>query len=80
MNEINLKYPFTAGGKKIEKLTLRRPVVKDLRTMGRYGDSEEEKEIGLMASLSGLIPEDMDAMDVADYKALQDSFRGMLDQ
>lgn len=78
MEEVVLKYPFTAGGKKLEKLTLRQPVVKNLWTMGRYGDSEEEKEIGLMASLSGLIPDDMDAMDLSDYKALQDSFRGML--
>jgi hypothetical protein len=78
VSEVILKYPFTAGGKKIEKLSLRRPTVKDLRTMGRFGDSDEDKEIGLIASLAGMIPEDMDVMDVADYKALQDSFRDML--
>lgn len=78
MSEIVLKYPFTAAGKKVEKLTLRRPTVKDLRTVGRFGDTDEDKEIGLIANLAGLIPEDMDQMDAADYKALQDSFRAML--
>lgn len=78
MSELVLKHPFVASGKKVEKLTLRRPTVKDLRTMGRYGESEEDKEIGLMAALTGMIPEDLDAMDLADYKALQESFRGML--
>jgi hypothetical protein len=79
MNEIQLKYPFTAGGKKVERLTMRRPTVKDLRTMGRFGATDEDKEIGLIASLAGLVPEDMDAMDMADYKELQNSFRAMLD-
>jgi len=79
MSEIALKHPFTAGGKKVEGLTMRRPTVKDLRTMGRFGTTDEEKEIGLIASLAGLVPEDMDAMDMADYKELQSSFRDMLD-
>lgn len=78
MSEVVLKYPFTAAGKKIEKLTLRRPTVKDLRTVGRFGESEEEKEVGLIATLAGLVPEDMDDMDAMDYKALQDCFRTML--
>ncbi|MGE3258663.1 MAG: phage tail assembly protein [Geobacter sp.] len=78
MSEIVLKYPFMAAGKKVEKLTLRRPTVKDLRTVGRFGDTDEDKEVGLIANLAGLIPEDMDQMDAADYKVLQDSFRAML--
>lgn len=78
MSDVVLKYPFTSGGKKVEKLTLRRPTVKDLRTVGRFGESDEDKEIGLIATLAGLIPEDMDQMDAADYKALQDCFRAML--
>jgi hypothetical protein len=79
MSEIILKHPFNVGGKKVEKLELRRPTVKDLRTMGRFGNSEEDKEIGLIATLCNLVPEDLDTMDLADYKAIQDSFRGMLD-
>jgi hypothetical protein len=79
MSETILKHPFTVAGKKVEKLELRRPTVKDLRTMGRFGNSEEDKEIGLIATLCNLVPEDLDTMDLADYKAIQDSFRGMLD-
>lgn len=78
MKEVTLKYPFTVAGKKIEKLTLRRPTVKDLRTVSRFGETDEDKEIGLMATLAGMVPEDMDAMDAADYRVLQDSFRDML--
>ena len=80
MSEIILKHPFTASGKTLAKLELRRPTVKDLRTMNRFGDDEEAKEIGLIASLCNLVPEDLDTMDLADYKALQDSFRGMLSE
>jgi len=78
MKEVTLKYPFTVAGKTIEKLTLRRPTVKDLRMVSRFGDTDEDKEIGLMATLAGMVPEDMDAMGAADYRSLQDSFRDML--
>lgn len=75
--EIKLKYPVRLGsGQTIEKLTLRRPRVGDLRTAAQLG-SDSEQELALFSRLTGLVPEDLDALDLADYKALQNTFRLM---
>jgi len=79
MPEITLKHPLTVGGKTVDKLTMRRATVKDLRLAGRFGSDDEAKEIALLATLTGLVPEDLDGMDLADYKELQSSFRTLLD-
>jgi hypothetical protein len=74
--EITLDYPINTGNRKVEKLSLRRPKVKDLKAAARFGKSPEDQEFGLFAVLTGLVPEDFDDMDLADYVKLQDSFRG----
>ena len=80
MAEICLKYPVQlASGKALDKLTLRRAKVADLREASRGGASQEDQEVALLARLSGLLPEDVLELDLADYKALQDAFRSMLD-
>ncbi len=80
MSEICLKYPVQlASGKALDKLTLRRAKVADLREASRGGASQEDQEVALLARLSGLLPEDVLELDLADYKALQDAFRSMLD-
>jgi hypothetical protein len=33
----------------------------------------------LIARLTGLVPEDVELIDLADYKRIQESFRGLLD-
>lgn len=75
--EIKLKYPVRlATGEMLEKLTLRRPKVGDIRAVaGLATDAEQELEI--MARISGLVPEDLDELDIADYKALQEFFRNV---
>ena len=80
MAEICLKYPVQlASGKALDKLTLRRAKVADLREASRGGASQEDQEVALLARLAGLLPEDVLELDLADYKALQDAFRSMLD-
>lgn len=80
VTEICLKYPVQlASGKTLDKLTLRRAKVADLREASRGGDKPEDQEVALLARLAGLLPEDLLELDLADYKALQDAFRGMLD-
>lgn len=80
MTEICLKYPVQlASGKALDKLTLRRAKVADLREASKGGASQEDQEVALLARLSGLLPEDVLELDLADYKALQDAFRSMLD-
>lgn len=79
--EITLKHPVKlATGQTLAKVTLRRPKVRDLKQAQRVSDKPEEQELALIAQLAGLTPEDIEELDLADYKAIADSFRGMLDQ
>jgi hypothetical protein len=79
--DIVLKYPVKlATGQTLGKVTLRRPKVRDLKAAQRASDKPEEQELALIAMLAGLTPEDIEELDLADYKAIADFFRGMLDQ
>jgi hypothetical protein len=78
---VTLKHPFTtAAGQKVERLEFRRLTVKDLRAANEQaaGNAATE-ELVLMARSVGLVVEDLDAMDIADYKAAQESFRLLSD-
>lgn len=78
--DITLKHPVKlATGQTLGKVTLRRPKVKDLKAAQRVSDKPEEQELALIAQLAGLTPEDIEELDLADYKAIAESFRAMLD-
>lgn len=77
--ECKLRYPYiTAAGQQIASVTMRRATVRDLKIMERYGSTPAEQEAGVIAALCDLVPEDIDAMDMADYRLLQDNFRDQL--
>ena len=77
--EIKLQYPYTtAAGKHITTLTMRRPTVRDLRLAQRRKDSAD-MEIHMLAALVGLVPEDMDPMDQADYRSVQTAYIDMIE-
>ncbi|HCL5251809.1 TPA: phage tail assembly protein [Salmonella enterica] len=74
-----LQYPFTApSGQRIEELQLTRLKVKDMRAARRISDKPEEWDEPLLAAMTGLVPEDLAEMDLADYQALQKRFQHML--
>ena len=78
---IPLKHPFTnAAGEHISSLKMRRAKRKDMVYAAKYAKDEVDQETALFARLTVLTMEDVDNLDVADAKALSDSFRGMLDQ
>lgn len=78
--DITLKHPVKlATGQTIGKVTLRRPKVRDLKQAQRVSDKTEEQELALIAMLAGLTPEDIEELDLADYKSIAESFRAMLD-
>lgn len=78
--KIDLKYPITKpDGSKLTSVTLRRATVGDLKAAQRQADKPEDQELALVARLTGLVPEDIELMDLADYKRIQESFRGQLD-
>lgn len=77
---IVLKHPVKlATGALVERVTLRRAKVRDLKQAQRGHDKPEDQELALLAMLCGLTPEDLEELDLADYRALADQFRGMLD-
>ena len=78
---VTLKYPFTtAAGQKVERLEFRRLTVKDLRTANEQAAGNAAlEELVLMSRSVGLVVEDLDAMDIADYKSAQEQFRLLSD-
>lgn len=78
--KIDLKYPIKTGdGRQLASLELRRATVGDLKAAQRVSDLAEEQEIALIARLTGLLPEDVELLDLADFRRLQDSFRAALE-
>jgi hypothetical protein len=76
---IQLDYPITKGdGTKVASVTLRRASVKDLRRMKEFGADQVDQELGLMAKLAGMVPEDFDLIDAADFDKIQASFRRII--
>lgn len=72
---ITLKLPIKNGlGETVSELKMRRAKVGDLKAVG-YIKSEVEQEIALFARLTGLVPEDFELIDLADYKQIQNTFR-----
>lgn len=58
-------------GKKIE---MREPKVRDMRIVSKYTD-EVEKEINLVANLTGLTPGEIDELNMNDYGKLQQGLK-----
>ncbi len=78
---VTLKHPFiTAAGQKVERLEFRRLTVKDLRAANEQASGNAAvEELVLMSRSVGLVLEDLDAMDIADYKSAQEQFRLLSD-
>ena len=65
---VALDFPIQDGeGKTITELKIRRPKVRDIRKM--TGKTETEMAVSLLAIVTGLVPEDIDELDIADFQA-----------
>lgn len=72
---VKLKYPVRlATGQMLEQVTVRRLCVGDLRAVSNL-TNEAEQELALFARMTGMIPEDLDCLDLVDWKQLQETFR-----
>ena len=77
---VKLKYPARLPtGETLDKLTLRRVKVGDLRAVSRI-ENEAEQGLAILARITGLVPEDLDLLDLEDLNALQDMFRPQTQQ
>ncbi|QND84166.1 Phage tail chaperone E [Chromobacterium vaccinii] len=79
MDKIKLQYPFTnAAGQSIETLEIKRLKRADLKAASRHSQDDADQEDFLFARMTGLTLEDIDQLDIADSRALADSFRQMV--
>lgn len=72
---VMLKYPVRLGtGQMLEKVNVRRPRVGDLRAV-MHITNEAEQGLLLVSRVTGLVPEDLDELDLKDLEAIQATFR-----
>ena len=73
---IKLSYPFTtAAGTRVEQVELKRLTVKDLKQVRKISKDPADWDEPLIARSTGILPEDLDNMDLADYLQLQKRFQ-----
>jgi phage FluMu protein gp41 len=63
---VKLEDPIEVAGKKTAEITIRKPVVKDLKAAAGAGSSELERSLRMIGDLSGLSPEDMNELSLVD--------------
>ncbi|MFO7381021.1 phage tail assembly protein [Haemophilus influenzae] len=49
----------------------------DIKQMSNFKGTDADKEIYMLSLLTGLVPEDFDAMDIADYAKVQAALADM---
>ena len=74
--ELKLKFPFsTLSGKTIDSVKIRRLKVRDIKAVSdQSGGKPAEMELLGVARMIGLLPEDLDEMDAADYQQVKERF------
>ena len=78
--EIRLEFPVQLADRKLESVTMRRPLMRDMLKHNIGPKSGLREDINLLADLCCLCPEEVEMMDTVDYEKLQDQlfrFRGM---
>ncbi|CAM3724336.1 MULTISPECIES: phage tail assembly protein [Xenorhabdus] len=71
-----LQFPYTtAAGVNIEEIQLSRLKVKDIKAARRISENPADWDDILLSRSTGLLPEDIEQMDAADYLALQQRFQ-----
>lgn len=78
MERIKLQFPIPINGVITHDLTLRRPKVRDHLVAGKTPGNDVDKELALFANLIGCAPGELQEMDMADYRQVQDTYTGFL--
>lgn len=74
---VALREPIEIDGRRTEAVSMRRPLVRDLRAAQRAAGRNApgaDVEFRLFANLCEIAPETLDAMTVADYLRLQKAY------
>ncbi|ELL9329669.1 phage tail assembly protein [Vibrio fluvialis] len=73
---LKLEYPIEIGGKKIEELNIRRPLVRDQLIADKQNKDTADKEVNLMSLLAGVDQEVIQLLDLEDYGEVQKVIMG----
>lgn len=68
---VQLTRTIEANGVQVDKLRLRAPTVRDIRNAQAGTDDDEQRELGLFASLADVGVKDLEGMALKDYTRLQ---------
>lgn len=69
--EITLDFPVQLADRKLEKVTMRRPVMRDMLKRQIGMDMTLQDSVNLIADLCGLVSADVEQMDTCDFEKLQ---------
>ena len=75
---IFLEFPIERDGKKIDRVTMRRPKVADMRVAQASSTTNAEYECTLFTNLCGMTPEEMNQVDQKDYMSMQEAYTAFL--
>ena len=76
--KIALKHPITVDGRKVKKLNVRRPKMRDMESMDKVS-GEMAKTVMLLAELTDLTPDQVREIDGEDFILLSDAVSDFLD-
>lgn len=71
--EIVLDFPVQLADRKLEKVVMRRPKMKDMLKYD-FATLSLAESIKLIASLCGLVPEEVEELDSSDFEELMNQF------
>lgn len=71
---VRLSRPTNANGVQVDKMQLRAPTVRDIRSAQAGAEDEEQRELGLFASLAEVSVKDLEGMALKDYTRLQTGY------
>lgn len=72
---VKLSRPVEANGVQVDSLSLRAPIVRDIRNAQlTAGSDEEQRELNLFASLAEVSPKDLEGVALKDYSRLQTAY------
>lgn len=72
---VTLSKPTEMNGVQVDKVSLRAPTVRDVRTaQATGGDDDEQRELNLFASLAEVGAKDLEGLALKDYTRLQTGY------
>ena len=71
---VALTRPAEANGLTVDKLSLRAPTVRDIRSAQGGAGDEEQRELNLFASLAEVGVKDLESLALKDYTRLQTGY------